>query len=488
MKVILINPSSELMLIAPKMRREFLTPIIPAGIAYIAAVLEKNGIEVSVIDQVAKNIKNEEIMQKIRAENPDMVGFSCLTASMGNVKRISYEIKKYDKDIKIALGNLHASVFADELLKERVADIVVHGEGEFTMLETAKCIEDRGNLSNVKGISFVDNGSVYHNLSREPIYDLDDLPYPAIHLFDLDDYRNVPLAAIYNKRTTSIVGSRGCPYTCIFCSQDKIHKKPRYRKNNRIIEEMEFMNKRHKVRYFGFNDASFPYSKETGVEFCDEFTGRQLHKNINWVSEMRVDLADFELLKKMKDAGAHLVMYGFEVGNQGILDTVKQGVTLKQAKIAMEYTKKAGLMSLGLFMLGLPGETKETCEETINFAKELDCDFVKFNICVPYPGSGLFDMYKDKIKNADEFDKFNSWYDWFSGTGDLIYTPEGMTSKDLKNLQRKAMLSFYVRPRIVFKNIIKKRISLKFLFYGIYILTNSVIRIILDTIKKGGRK
>ncbi|MDO8489571.1 MAG: radical SAM protein, partial [Candidatus Omnitrophota bacterium] len=197
----------------------------------------------------------------------------------------------------------------------------------------------------------------------------------------------------------------------------------------------------------------------------------------------RVDLVNLELLKKMKEAGAFLVMYGFEVGNQAILDKLKKGTTLQQARVAMEYTKKAGLMSLGLFMLGMPGETKQTCEQTIRFAKELDCDFVKFNAVIPYPGSELFELYMDKRRTVGELDKFNSWYDWFSDSGDLLYAPEGMVSEELKDIQRKAMFSYYMRPKIILRNLFKRRISLKFLFYGACVLIPGGFKILINKIK-----
>lgn len=484
MKVMLINPNSEAVERSHRHRKEMLTPIIPLGIAYVAAVLEKNGVNVTIVDQVAERIDQNTLLDKIFAEDPDVVGFSCLTATIDSVRKLADRIKGYNRGIKIVLGNIHASIFADELLKQKAADIVVHGEGEFSMLELVSAIQEGKDLRAIKGISFNDNGNVYHNAYREPFEDLDNLPYPALHLLQLKNYTEVPLASIYNSVASVILASRGCPYRCIFCSQDKIHKKPRYRKIENIIDEIEYMNDRYKIRYFGFTDPFFPFSVGFGLEFCDRFIERGLHKRVRWVTETRVDLVNFELLKRMKEAGAYLIMYGFEVGNQAILDKLRKGTTLEQARIAMRYTKKAGLMTLGLFVLGMPGETKETCEETIRFAKELDCDFVKFNVAIPYPGTGFFELFKEKGGRVEELEKFNSWYDWFSGSGELIYTPEGMSSEELKDLQRKAMFSYYARPRIILKNIIKRRISLKFLFYGASVLMNSCFKMLVNKIKK----
>jgi radical SAM superfamily enzyme YgiQ (UPF0313 family) len=162
-------------------------------------------------------------------------------------------------------------------------------------------------------------------------------------------------------------------------------------------------------------------------------------------------------------------MYGFEVGNQKILESLKKKTYLNQAKTAMKLTKRAGINTLGLFMLGMPGETKLTCEETIRFAKELDCDIAKFNLAVPYPGSELFEDYKFKVGGKQEdWEKFIGWNDW-SGVGPL-YIPNGMSAQELVHLQRKAMFQFYVRPKIILRHIIKGTISFENLMCGGYIL------------------
>lgn len=484
MRVILVSPNSDLIENDKTFRQRFLTPIIPLGLGYIAAILEKSSIEVVIIDQVALDINRRELVKKILSLRPQIVGFSCLTSVMNNVRQIASDIRHADKNVKIVLGNIHPTVLPEESLKDGLADIVVRGEGEITMLELVRALKEKNNLRAVEGISFRENGSICHNPDRRPTEDLDVLPYPAMHLFDLTKYTEVPLASIYGEVASSISGSRGCPHKCIFCSQDKIHKKPRYRTMKNIVDELEFMNKNFGITCFGFSDPFFPFSFETGMEFCEEMLRTGLHKKIKWVTETRVDMVNLELLKNMKKAGAHLIMYGFEVGNQQVLNRSNKNARIDQAKSAMRDTKKAGIMSLGLFMLGLPGETIDTCKQTIEFAKELDTDFVKFNIAIPYPGSQLFEEYRTGQNMDKEFEKFNSWYDWFSPSGELAYTPDGMTSEELKNLQRKAMFSFYVRPKIIINNILKKRISLKFLFYGAKILLNGYYRYIIDSLGK----
>lgn len=494
MKVILINPSSKLAETNRRYRR-FIYPHPPMGIASIAAVLEKRGIEVILLDQYANRMSSKELLEKIKEEMPQIVGFSCLTSVMSNVRAIINQIKALPGNIQIVLGNIHPTMFADELLKEGVADIVVRGEGEYSMREVAAAFENRRGLQSIKGISYLQEGEVYHNPEREVIKDLSELPYPSWHLLNLRDYRSAPLLCIYDL-VLPVQASRGCAYRCTYCSQDKVYAKPRYRENKEVIDEIEYLHNKFNIRYFGFYDAYFPFSIKQGLEFCDEFIRRGLPKKLRWVIETRVDKVDLKLLKRMKEAGLHLIMYGFEVGNEKILTSLKKMTTIEQARRAVEYTKKANILTVGFFILGMPGETKETCEETIKFAKELDCDIAKFNTAVPYPGSKFFEDYKAQLSDSiKQPEKFTSWYDWSSFSGSLIYAPEGMTSRELINLQRQGMFQYYARPQIILRHIRHRTIPFKNLYYGAFALMSGYLKALIDrfrwwimSLKKNGKQ
>ena len=411
---------------------------------------------------------------------------------MGNVRVLISEIRKFSKAVFI-LGNIHPTIFAEEVLKEGLADIVVRGEGEISMLETVLVLQKKGDLSTVMGISFRDHGVVTHNPDRPLIDDLDTLPYPAWNLFELEYYKYTPQALINNEIGMPILGSRGCPYRCIFCAQDKVYRNVRLRKNEEIVKELEYMYNKYNAKYFGFLDACFPLSIELGIDFCHLLIKSGLNKKIRWCTETRVDLVNEDLLIEMKKAGVHLMMFGLESGNQQVLDRANKGTTLDQARKAIKITKKLKIYTLGLFILGLPGETRSTCEDTIRFAKELDCDVTKFNLAVPYPGSRFFEnIYKDKssIPNPE---KFNPWYDWADDNGSLIYFPEGMTDAELIGLQRKAMFKFYARPKVILNYLRSRKTNFRGLFYGAYVLLSKYYSYLWrDFIKKlfnrGNRK
>lgn len=477
MKVILINSTSEIIKSMSKHRRAMSLILPPAGIAYIGAVLEKNGIEVKVIDQIGSRLEAWEVAKIIERESPELVGFSCLIHNIAMVKETIRRIRELNKTIKIVLGNIYANLFTDELLKDGVGDIVVRGEGEYAMLEISLALERGEGLRDIRGISFAEDGVIRHNPERESIENLDEIPYPAWHLFNLEYYRNMPLIFLNDIAFLTIQASRGCPYHCIFCSQDKIYKRPRYRKVKNVIGEIKFMHNKFRVNNFIFTDAYFPFTEEYGLEFCDEFIRQGLHKKIRWYIETRVDKVTLKLLKKMKEAGLRLILYGFEVGNQKILDSLNKGTTLEQARKAMKDTRKARIFTHGLFILGMPGETKETCEETIKFARELNPDIAKFNIAMPFPGSKFFDDYKDTLSDIlQKPGKLDSWYNWASYAGNPVYVPEGMTGKELIGLQRKAMLQFYTSPKWVVRQIIKRKIPLKYMFCGAYVLISDFLK------------
>ena len=453
MKVILINPVSMLIEKSEKIRN-FLKPIPPLGLAYIASVLEKGGIEVVIIDQFAEKMDNDALVKAVILHRPDVVAFSCLTPTIKNTLFIIEKIKALKPETRIVLGNIHPTLFSKDLLESGLVDAVVRGEGEYSMLELMVAFREGRNLEEVKGVSFIKGNKVYHNPDREPVKDLDTLPYPAWHLLDLAKYDYCPLVGLNRTKFLPILASRGCPYQCVFCAQEKIHKKIRYRKTKDIVDEIENMHNSYGISCFAFNDPFFPFSIQQGLEFCDEIFSRGLEKKIKWIAESRVDKVNLELLKKMKRAGAYLIMYGFEVGTQKILDTLKKDSTLEQSLQAMEFTKKAGLYTLGLFMLGAPGETKEDCEETIRFSKKLDCTIAKFNIVVPYPGTALFDKCKTEF-DLENSERFMSWLDWSPQVNynDMIYVSDTMDARELVGLQRKAMFQFYFRPRSIVRHI-----------------------------------
>jgi len=470
MKVLLINPSLDIEKIFGKFGK-FMEPMPCIGLAYIAAMLEKNNIDVRVIDDFALRKGLKHILEVIKEYKPDVVGISCLTPAYPSVQKIAEEIKKYDKSIKIVLGNLHATLFADDILKNRVADFVVHGEGEYTTLNLVKALEKGGEIKNVKGISFLEGGQFVKTENAPFIENLNDLPIPAWHLFPYKKYGLFPIATI-KRPILTVLGSRGCPHRCTFCALEYMGKKYRKRSPKNIADEIEFLMENFSVKQIGFVDQSFPFLKDHAMEFCDEMIGRGLNKKVIWTSETRVDSVDKELLQKMKEAGCRRIMYGIESGVQELLDRIKKNFKLEDVRRAVRESKEAGLETVGFFMLGLPGENMEMTRQTIDFAKSLDLDFAKFAITIPLPGSEIFE---NKIKEGKL--KPSNW-EAFSTldpkTSDVTCISEGMSREEMIKTLNRATFEFYVRPKTIFNLLLKVRtVELKYFLYAAYVYFSS---------------
>ncbi len=464
MKVLLVNPNSSAINKSWAYKR-FCSPIAPLGLCYIAAVLRNNGLEVLVYDQFANKAENQELLDFIKKNNPQIIGFSVLTPLIRDVENIVSEIRKIRPECLVVFGNIHATCFPEEVLHKRSADIVVRGEGEVAMLEVCRRLDRKESLRGIAGVSYMDNDTIIHNPDRALLEDLDELPYPAWDLLDLKNYLNHPMVAISNNQALPLMASRGCKYRCYYCSQDKLYNVVRYRRPEKVVSEMEYFYSTLGTKFFGFCDAYFPFDEESGLRFCQLLRERGLHKKIKWITETRVDKVTPALLKNMKETGLHLIMYGIEVGNGEILQSLKKGTTLEQARNAVKEAKRQGILTQGLFMLGLPGETEDTCKDTVNFAKELDCDLVKFNIATPYPGSEFFN---DCLKGQKMYvpESYTSWADWTDVPIDLAYSPKGISPEKLKHLQRKAMFGFYARAGVIFKHITHRTIQWKDIVYG----------------------
>lgn len=451
--------------------KEFAKPFACSGLAYIAAVLEKNNIEVNVIDAFALRLNESEVLDIIKDKKPDVVGISCLTPTAPIVFSLAKNIKRYSNKITIVLGNIHASFFAENILINESVDVIVHGEGEYTMAELVQAIEEHKDFSGVKGISFRSNGKIIKTKPRELLKNLDDLPFPAWHLFPFKKYSLLSLGNVAKSHGLSIFGSRGCIYRCTFCClQDTQGRYYRRREPRKIVDEIEYLMNNFSVRQVGFMDPIFPFSKQDGFEFCNEMVKRGLNTKIAWICETRPDMIDRELLKAMKHAGCKRIAYGLESGAQILLDNVKKGSKLSRIRDVIKYTKKENIQTLGFFMLGLPGETEETVRKTINFAKELDLDFAKFSITIPFPGSQL---YEDLVSSMNfKRQDWENFVPYNPVPENLVYVPGNIEPEQLIKLQRLAHIEFYLRLRIIFRHLFKVRtVSIKDLFLGFMSLT-----------------
>lgn len=391
----------KVLLIRPPQPPYYAASIFPLGLGYIAKALSKSGHEVEVLDIWAHGYTNDEVIQRIKRLDYDVVGISALSIQYAYVKWLASELKECNGK-KIVVGGALATHSPELVLQNTEVDICVIGEGEVTFNEILANLD---NLEDVKGICFKQGDKVIKNPPREYIQDLDSIEFPAWDLFPTDIYiENGGLAGHPNIKITGVLAIRGCPYSCRFCS--KTFTRARFRSVDNIVAEIKELTAKYpQVKGIGFWDELLPMDKRWMYELCDGLEPL----NMKWSSSSRVDLVDFELLKRMKKAGCAVVIYGVESGSPTILDRMNKKATVEQAENALRDTIKVGIWPQLNMMYGYPGETRETLKETIDFFKGLPylnthtIRLLRFSRTTPLPGSELYNqvLKEGLIENED---------------------------------------------------------------------------------------
>lgn len=444
-KILLINPNVNLDQTMGPLKFA-MTPIAPLGLAYLEAMLKKYHYDVVLMDLFEKNISADQLSAYVQNNNVRIIGFSILTPNMPRIRPLIKELRLHNPSVKILAGNIHASVYAIQLLKEMLFDFVIDGEGEYTLLELVQALEkDLTDYSPINGLIWRDQqNNIKTNPKREQIDNLDELPFPTWDDLDLKNYK-APPTIIERKIILPVLFRRGCMNRCSFCSQNVLFPHMKNRSIANLLDEIERNIEQYNISWFGFQDSSFPMNKKEAFEFTEGMTKRGLDKKCKWLTEMNYEMLSFDVLKALKDSGLFLIMFGFETGSQKILDQYKKNQTLEKAHIVMEWTKKLNIFTFGLFMIGLPGETEESIYQTIAFANSLDPEIAKFNRFIPYPGSPLYNDIKKDIPDFDHNEEaFTAWSE-----KDIILNREWTTiePKRLRELQKEAVKKFYFRPK-----------------------------------------
>jgi anaerobic magnesium-protoporphyrin IX monomethyl ester cyclase len=444
-----------------------LEPMPCIGLAYIAAALEQHGCTVGVVDMFADKLSGDQVLQRTKEFAPDMVGMTVLTPSEPVCTILSEMIRASVPGVKIVWGAVHADVFAKDIVQLGKADFVVHHDGEETICELVDALKSgEKDFSTIDGLTWLGDGYSVTNKARRLLRDLDSLPYPAWHLFPYEKYGLLPFAD-FAKPVLTMTGSRGCPYRCDYCSLINTGGKV-YRRRDpiKIVDEYEYLVDRYKVRQIGFVDPIFPLVKKDLEPFCDELVNRGLDQRCQWLSETRCDRLDLETCELMYRGGCRRVLMGIESGVDLLLGNVNKNITTAKVREGVANAKAAGLQTVGLFMIGMPGETPEMTRETVEFSVELDLDFAKYAITVPFPGSKLFEDRWQKDLYRDDWENYTT----FNPDPDrLIYHPHGYDPAELIRMQSWALRRFYMRPQQIRRQVFELRtLSPKMLLYGLY--------------------
>ena len=428
MKVLMINPpynSSKykfIGLVAP-----------PLGIAYIAAMLEKNGITVKILDAPALEIGHEAVKNEIQKYSPDIVAVTSVTPTIESALKTAKISKEACPNAVTVLGGYHPTFTYQEVLKNDFVDIVICGEGELTMVELVDSLENEKNLREVKGIATKD----FKTLPRGIIKDLDSIPFPARHLLPMDEYK------ILNMKLTTgtIVSGRGCPYKCSFCASSAMHgQKLRLRSAENVVDEMEYLVNDHNIEMVAFMDDTFTLNNKRVYEICETIKDRGLDNY--WGCTARVDTISEDLLKTMKDAGCITMFLGVESADQQFLNQINKNTNINRIKKTFQLTKDYGMRTIASVVLGMPGDTKRSITTTIKFVKTLDPSYAVFSLATPYPGT---DFYLNAV--SENLIKINDWSK-YTLLSPVLETVD-CSLDELKKLQKKAFKEFYLRPSYI---------------------------------------
>lgn len=375
-------------------------PSPPLGICYVAASFEAAGSHVRIFDYIVRGYTPEKLKMELDTYKPDVVGTNSVTMNFYAAAGILKTAKEHRPGIITIMGGPHVSFdYADTLAAFPEIDVIVIGEGEETLKELIPVLHDKSAWYGIKGLAFMDKRRLITTDPRPFLKDLDSLPLPARHLLPVSRYQALGYPV-------SIITSRGCPNKCIFCQGRRmVGMRVRYRSHERVVDEIE------DILSYGFTriniaDDFFTSNKKRVRLFCDEVMKRGL--KFSWSAFARVDSCSKEVLETMLKAGCDTVSFGIESGNPEMLKRIKKGITLDQVRNAISMCKEVGMGVFLSFMVGLPGETSKTLEDTHNFAEELDVP-MGYHFLAPFPGTTLWeelDQYDLEIltHNWDRYD------------------------------------------------------------------------------------
>jgi len=370
-------------------------PSPPLGITYVAAAFEAAGAEVRIIDYIVSQFTPEKLESQLQAFQPDAVGISSVTMNFPMAVEIISTVKKIDPSIITIMGGPHITFDAENTLRKHPEiDLLVLGEGEKTIQELVPVLKSRSAWSDIHGLAFRRDGKTVITPAREFIHDLETLPSPARHLLPISKYLALGFPV-------SLITSRGCPNQCIFCQGRRmVGHNVRYRNALSVVNEIETLID-YGFERINIADDLFLSKKERAQAICREMIDRRL--NITWSAFSRVNTVDPETLALMREAGCDTISFGIESGNPEMLKRIRKGITLKQARRAVEICKQVGITAHASFMIGLPGENHQTLKETKEFAESLDI-LHGYHYLAPFPGTTVreeIDHYDLKILTDD---------------------------------------------------------------------------------------
>ena len=412
----------------------------PKWLAYATGVLWEE-FDVKLVDAPARKMDKESIIKDAENFEPDLIVVDSNFSSLSNDINVAASLKEHT-GASIVLVGPPASQFPEQILHKYGVDIVARFEYDYTLKEIAEVLEDDNGFKGVKGISYKENGKIIHNPDREFTIseDLNNMPFVSKVYKEHLNIRDYFLSqSLYPE--VQIFTGRGCPYKCAFCSWPVtlMGREYRARSAENIADEFEWIKENlPEVKEIFIEDDTFTINKKLVREVCEEIKRRKI--DVTWSCNARADM-DYETMKLMKEAGCRLLIVGYETGSDEILKNIKKGVTTGQMKKFTKDAKKARLMIHGDFIIGLPGETKETANKTVEFIKELKPNILQIAVATPIPGTGFYNWCKENefLLTDDLEESLDNW-----GAQKCIISYPEFTKEDIENYVDKALREYYL--------------------------------------------
>ena len=417
----------------------------PLSLAWVAAIAERAGHEVTIIDARTLRLTPQDVLARLKHWKPDVLGFMMTTYMFRETLDWIRYLRGGLPKAKVMVGGYNLRVYPKESLSPPEIDFGCVDSAYYTVPRLLEELEGRENFDDVPGLVFKRNGQVVQT-DGGPEPDFDDYPNPARHLLPNELYAEFPTE---RKNFSVMVTSKGCPMGCTFCEAGQTEYNPRSVET--VIDEMQECYDKYGIREIDIFDYEFLINRKRSLGIMKEIQRRKL--DILWACRARIDSVDEEMLREMAASGCGRVYYGIESGDQGMLDRVNKGITVEQIRETIKLTREHGIRALGFFLIGSPGETRESIRHTVKFAKSLDLDYVQFSKTTAKP---LTSLWRDLIVESGR----DYWREYILGNIEDTPLPRPwteLTNDEIDELAHRAYIKFHARPWFLLKHVLKVR-------------------------------
>lgn len=430
----------------------------PFAMAYACALLKKEGIDARMLDAIALEFDTMQTESEVSSFHPDIVVIDTSTPSIEIDLEFARSVHRLLPDCRIVLSGPHATALPDEVILQSPAIAVVRGEYDYTLLAFVNACEHKSSLDEITGLSFRQGDLVRHNPNRPLISNLDDLPYPERESLPIDRYTDPACKHFPNG---SLISSRGCPHRCIFCLESTVFfHSPSFRMRDpvAVVDEMQYLIERFGFRELYFDDSSFTALTENARNISREIIRRNLRVSWSCMADAKVDT---ETLRLMREAGCSGLKFGVETADPVSMEQINKPLDLNHVKEFVDECRKLHIHTHGTFMFGLPGETRESIDRTIDFAFSLKCTTSQFSVATPFPGTEFY-----RIAKLNKWLTTSEWKYFDGGESPVIEYP-GCTRDDIiRGIEtaKKRKIRHLVTDPIVFSQYLWKLYKMKGFF------------------------